>query len=138
MYKKKITDTTRLVGLLADGTKANNRQAEDVVCFASEDKRYRFALPDFKDRLKPPDTTGAIAWHYKTNEAYLFIEGPGVDFPLKKSKKYKHYEGRIGEQEVNVVLKKVSGELRYIEYVPLPGWLIEELIKNGSYSEDYY
>jgi hypothetical protein len=138
MCKKKIIYKIRLVGLLADGTKANSRQAKDVVCFATEDRRYKFALPDFKDRLKPPDTTGAIAWDYQKNETYLFVEGPGADFPLEKSKKYKHYEGRIGEQEVNVVLNKVSGELRYIERVPLPGWLIEELIKNGSYSNDYY
>jgi hypothetical protein len=138
MNTKKITHKFRLVGLLADGTKANNRQAKDVVYFESADKRYKFALPDFKDRLKPPNGTGAIAWHYHTNETYLFLEGPGVDFPLEKSKQYKHYEGRIGEREVNVVLKKVSGELRYIDYVPLPGWVTDYMIRNGSYREGYY
>jgi hypothetical protein len=138
MNTKKITQKVRIFGVLADGTKANNRQGKDVVYFESADKRYKFALPDFKDRLKPPNGTGAIAWHYKTNETYLFVEGPGVDFPLEKSKRYKQYVGRIGEREVNVVLKKVSGEMRYIEYVPLPGWVIEKMIKNGSYSGDYY
>ena len=138
MYTKKINHTIRLVGLLADGTKANSRQAKDVVCFASEDGRYKFALPDFKDRLKPPNGTGAIAWCYKTNETYLFLEGPGVDFPLEKSNKYNLYQGRIGEKEVNVVLKKVSGELRYIDYVPLPSCVTDYMARNGSYSEGYY
>ncbi|SHO50426.1 hypothetical protein SAMN02745220_03432 [Desulfopila aestuarii DSM 18488] len=134
MFTKKIVKTVKLQGRNADGCVANNRQSKEVVEFVTPDRRFSFRYIRTEPSRYRRD--GSIK-SYSTAPRMpqlLAITGPGMlEVRLKRSAKHDFYEGFIGRQEVNVVLNRISGELRFITYVPLPTHVVDSVIAKGYY-----
>lgn len=138
MRTKKIVNTIKLYGYTAEGRVANNRQAKQVVGFVASDGRCKIRPIGMQPSHRRPDGSIKAYTTAPPEPKLLEVTGPGVGVAvLSKHKKSKFYEGEIGGQEVNVELKRISGELRYIDYVHVPLHVVEGLIAKGYYGHGY-
>lgn len=102
VYVKKIASRIKLIGLLKDGSPANNKQAKDVVCFVTPNGKYELTI------FRPAAVD------------ILQLSGPGICELFVKDSKYGYFKGYINNQEVNIAINKICGEIRFITYVPGP------------------
>lgn len=127
-YSKKIrVHEEKLIGYLEDGTPANNRQAKDVAYLGTRDGRYQFACPSCVNHLKGLDPRVIDYAASLADEHSLIGKGPGINCILSKSSQFNFYEGYVGDQEINVDLKKRVGTMRFIGYLPRTEDEIEKL-----------
>lgn len=129
-YQKKIIRSIDLLGITKYENIANTRQAHDVVCWVTECGTYRFSFFDNEtifDGENGPDV--------------LLVDGPGVEYPFtniakshpKHSSKYGYYEGVIWGEQVEIKIDRISGKLRYVDFVRIPDHLIERMKEKGYY-----
>lgn len=139
MLTKKIVKRVKLKGHIADGRVANTRQTKEVVGFVTPDGRFSFRYVRPKPELYRRD--GSVRAYYTVPRMpqILAVTGPDMlEVHLNKNAKHDFYEGVICGHEVNVLLNRISGELRYITYVPLPMHVMECLIAKGYYGNGYF
>lgn len=115
---KKIAGRTKLTGLTKDGSPANTRQSRDVVCFVTPNGKYKLQI------IRPADVD------------MLLLDGPGITEFFVRDKRRDYFKGWIKGEEVNIEIKKISGEIRFITYVPGPYSLGMKL--QQKYEDNYY
>lgn len=140
MRTKKFVKRIKLYGYTAEGRVANTHQAKKVVGFVASDGRCKIRAIGMQPSHRRRD--GSIKAYSteppepKLLEVTVTDSNVGVAI-LSKHKSHKFYEGEIGDQKVNVELKRISGELRYIDYVHVPLHVVEGLIAKGYYGHGY-
>lgn len=113
---KKIGRIIKLTGVRKDGSPANSRQSREVVCYVTPNGKYKLHIfrPAAVDMLQ--------------------LDGPGITELFTRDAKYGYFLGYIKNQKVNIVINKISGEIRFIDYVPGPYSL--QLKRNQMYDEN--
>ena len=137
MYRKVPEECWKLRGYLADRTRANNRQGNDVLYFATKGGEYAFVFhhemiykrKDGKPRMHP---TSELVLKSNCKNDFGFNE-----ILRRDPKRPKTFIGKINGRDVRVILNKVSGELQFLIEKPLPDWVVERFIKENDL-QNYY
>jgi hypothetical protein len=138
MFTKKIIKKMKLQGHLADGSVANTRQSKQIVWFETTDGCCKISPIGIQPTHRRRDGSIRVYSTVPSEPKLLKVTGHDVGVAiLSKHEKCNFYEGTIGDQEVNVELKRISGELRYVGYVPLPMHVAEGIIAKGYYGNGY-
>ncbi len=114
MYTGRTLWAIKLIGLTKDGTKANTRQAKEVVFFVDSARTCRCTYGD-KDRDS------------------IIMETRDRRVLFTRHRKFNYYKAEINGKELRVDLRKTTGKLKCLKKVALPDDVVERLMAEGYY-----